>query len=43
MSPREIAAMTGCVPGAIPPFSFHSELQLVADPELFGRCRDLRE
>jgi Ala-tRNA(Pro) deacylase len=41
MSPSEIAAMTGCVLGAIPPFSFHPELQLVADPELFERYREI--
>ncbi len=33
--------MTGCVLGAIPPFSFHPDLQLVADPELFERCREI--
>lgn len=41
MSPKEIAAMTGCVLGAIPPFSFHPALQLVADPELFERYREI--
>lgn len=41
MSPREIEAMTGCVLGAIPPFSFHPELRLVADPELFARYREI--
>ena len=41
MSPREIDAITGCVLGAIPPFSFHPELQLVADPELFERYREI--
>jgi Ala-tRNA(Pro) deacylase len=41
MSPREIDAMTGCVLGAIPPFSFHPGLRLVADPELFERYREI--
>jgi len=41
MSPKEIAAMTGCVLGAIPPFSFHPALRLVADPELFERYREI--
>jgi Ala-tRNA(Pro) deacylase len=41
MSPKEIDALTGCVLGAIPPFSFHPELQLVADPELFERYREI--
>ncbi|MGZ5182939.1 MAG: YbaK/prolyl-tRNA synthetase associated domain-containing protein [Ramlibacter sp.] len=41
MSPKEIDALTGCVLGAIPPFSFDPELQLVADPELFERYREI--
>ena len=33
MAPREKAqALTGCVPGAIPPFSFNEKLHLLADP-----------
>lgn len=34
-SPVEVDALTGCVFGAIPPFSFHPALKLVADPLLF--------
>jgi Ala-tRNA(Pro) deacylase len=41
MSPQEIAIMTGCVLGAIPPFSFHAGLELVADPELFERFAEI--
>ena len=41
MSPKEIGELTGCVLGAIPPFSFHAELQLVADPELFARYSEI--
>lgn len=41
MSPQEIAALTGCVLGAIPPFSFHADLELVADPELFERYPEI--
>jgi Ala-tRNA(Pro) deacylase len=41
MSPKEIDALTGCVLGAIPPFSFHPALKLVADPELFERYREI--
>ena len=41
MSPKEIDALTGCVLGAIPPFSFHPDLKLVADPELFARYREI--
>lgn len=33
MAPREKAqSLTGCVPGAIPPFSFNESLVLLADP-----------
>lgn len=40
-SPAEVAELTGCVFGAIPPFSFHPELMLVADPSLFERYEEL--
>ncbi|MHB2051039.1 YbaK/prolyl-tRNA synthetase associated domain-containing protein [Pseudomonas hunanensis] len=33
--------LTGCVVGAIPPFSFNEELKLVADPELFERYSEI--
>ena len=36
-SPAEVDALTACVFGAIPPFSFHPALRLVADPLLFER------
>jgi len=36
-SPAEVDTLTRCVFGAIPPFSFHPELKLVADPLLFER------
>lgn len=36
-SPAEVDMLTGCVFGAIPPFSFHPDLKLVADPQLFQR------
>ncbi len=36
-SPAEVEALTACVFGAIPPFSFHPALRLVADPLLFER------
>ncbi len=41
MSPSEIMALTGCVLGAIPPFSFHPDLVLAADPELFDRYGEI--
>lgn len=31
-SQQELLELTGCVPGAVPPFSFHPQLQLVLDP-----------
>ena len=33
--------LTGCVFGAIPPFSFHPNLKLVADPLLFERFNEI--
>ncbi|WP_039058156.1 YbaK/prolyl-tRNA synthetase associated domain-containing protein [Enterobacter sp. Bisph1] len=40
-SPAEVDALTACVFGAIPPFSFHPDLHLVADPLLFQRFDDI--
>lgn len=40
-SPAEVAMLTGCVFGAIPPFSFHPELKLVVDPLLFERYAEI--
>ncbi len=40
-SPAEVDALTGCVFGAIPPFSFHPDLTLVADPLLFERVDEI--
>ncbi|MGK3141616.1 YbaK/EbsC family protein [Pantoea sp. C2G6] len=40
-SPAETLALTGCVFGAIPPFSFHPDLMLVADPALFTRYPEI--
>ncbi|HHW7569828.1 TPA: YbaK/prolyl-tRNA synthetase associated domain-containing protein [Mannheimia haemolytica] len=40
-SPAEVAELTDCVFGAIPPFSFHSDLLLVAEPSLFERYAEL--
>lgn len=40
-SPAEVAELTDCVFGAIPPFSFHPELMLVADPSLLERYEEL--
>ncbi|WP_261640244.1 YbaK/prolyl-tRNA synthetase associated domain-containing protein [Erwinia mallotivora] len=36
-SPAEVERLTGCMFGAIPPFSFHPELKLVVDPTLCER------
>ncbi len=41
VSPEEVLRLTGCVPGAVPPFSFHPELRLLADPELFGSHQEI--
>ncbi|MDN8599993.1 YbaK/prolyl-tRNA synthetase associated domain-containing protein [Citrobacter sp. S2-9] len=40
-SPAEVDELTGCVFGAIPPFSFHPNLKLVADPLLFERYSEV--
>lgn len=40
-SPAEVDALTGCVFGAIPPFSFHPSLKLVADPLIFERFEEI--
>lgn len=40
-SPVEVDRLTACVFGAIPPFSFHPELKLIADPELFERFDEI--
>ncbi|WP_409501118.1 YbaK/prolyl-tRNA synthetase associated domain-containing protein [Mannheimia glucosida] len=40
-SPAEVAELTDCVFGAIPPFSFHPDLLLVAEPSLFERYDEL--
>ena len=40
-SPAEVDTLTACVFGAIPPFSFHPSLRLVADPLLFERFPEI--
>lgn len=40
-SPAEVDALTACVFGAIPPFSFHPSLRLIADPLLFDRFEEI--
>lgn len=40
-SPKEVGELTQCVFGAIPPFSFHPDLTLIADPLLFARFDEL--
>lgn len=40
-SPAEVDMLTGCVFGAIPPFSFHPDLALVVDPLLFARYEEI--
>ncbi|MBN6067170.1 YbaK/prolyl-tRNA synthetase associated domain-containing protein [Aggregatibacter actinomycetemcomitans] len=40
-SPAEVSELTDCVFGAIPPFSFHPDLLLIADPTLLKRYDEL--
>ena len=40
-SPDEAIRLTDCIFGSVPPFSFHEELELIADPSLFVRYAEL--
>ena len=40
-SPAEVETLTRCLFGAIPPFSFHSQLTLIADPFLFSQFSEI--
>ena len=40
-SPEEATARTGCAIGAIPPFSFSSDIRLVVDPQLLARHEEI--
>ena len=40
-SPEEATARTGCAIGAIPPFSFSSDIRLVVDPQLLSRHEEI--
>ena len=40
-SPEEAVARTGCAIGAIPPFSFSSDIRLVVDPQLLSRHAEI--
>lgn len=41
VSAEKATELTGCVIGAIPPFTFNDQLKLVADPELFERYSEI--
>ena len=40
-APEEATARTGCVIGAIPPFSFSPDIRLVVDPQLLSRHEEI--
>ncbi len=40
-SPEEASERTGCVIGAIPPFSFSTDIKLVVDPRLLDRYEEI--
>jgi len=40
-SPDEVMELTGCVPGSVPPVSFHEKLVLVIDPSLYERYEEI--
>lgn len=41
MSIDQAQALTGCVMGAIPPFTFHPQLRLLLDPQLTARYSEV--
>jgi len=41
MSIDQAQALTGCVMGAIPPFTFHPRLRLLLDPQLKERYSEI--
>jgi Ala-tRNA(Pro) deacylase len=40
-APEEAVALTGCAIGAIPPFSFSPEIELIADPRLLSENAEI--
>lgn len=38
---EEVKELTNCTPGTVPPFSFHQDLKLIADPSLFERFEEI--
>jgi len=36
-----VSELTTCVPGSVPPFSFHQDLTLIADPDIFNRYEEI--
>ena len=40
-SPEEVMELTGCIFGAVPPVSFHPDLELICDSTLFTRYDEL--
>ncbi|SPL70443.1 YbaK/EbsC family protein [Acinetobacter stercoris] len=36
-----VSKLTGCIPGSVPPFSFHHDLTVIADPDIFNRFDEI--
>lgn len=36
-----VSELTGCIPGSVPPFSFHEDLTVIADPDIFNRFDEI--
>lgn len=36
-----VSELTGCVPGSVPPFSFHEDLTVIVDPNIFNRFDEI--
>ncbi|WP_173198514.1 YbaK/prolyl-tRNA synthetase associated domain-containing protein [Geobacter sp. SVR] len=41
VSPEEATALTGCVMGAVPPFSFWPDVRLIVDPKLLESYEEI--
>ncbi|QKF64088.1 YbaK/prolyl-tRNA synthetase associated domain-containing protein [Campylobacter corcagiensis] len=41
VSPSEVLKLTDCEIGSVPPFSFNSSLELIADPKIFDKFDEI--
>ncbi|XBW37812.1 hypothetical protein QEN19_003388 [Hanseniaspora menglaensis] len=38
---EDVLTVTGCVPGSVPPFTFHENLKIICDSKLFDRFEEI--